>query len=115
MSNLKDFATSLVATAPSPATSGLSLDVTSGEGTRFPAVPFFVTACPANAIPTLDNSEKLKVTNITGNTFTIVRAQGDTTAKSIDVGWLVSNCIFSNDIDSKVNASLAIALAIAVG
>ena len=37
MDALKNFAISLVATAPSPATSGTSLVVTAGQGSYFPA------------------------------------------------------------------------------
>jgi hypothetical protein len=98
MGNLKDYATSLVATAPSPATSGTSLVVTAGEGVRFPAVPFYTTAHPADQVPTLDNAEKVQVTGVSTDTFTIVRAQGDTTAKSIAIGWRISNSIFLADL-----------------
>ncbi|MCA9340449.1 MAG: hypothetical protein KDA17_06035, partial [Candidatus Saccharibacteria bacterium] len=91
----KDFATSLVATAPSPATSGTSLVVTAAEGARFPAASFPAVAHPANQLPTLDNAEKVLVTAISTDTFTITRAQGDTTAKAIDVGWRISAAIFS--------------------
>jgi hypothetical protein len=97
MPNKKDFATSLVVTAPSPATTGTSLVVTSSEGSRYPATPFFAVAHPANELPTLDNAEKVQVTNVTSDTFTIVRAEGDTTAKSIAVGWRISNAVFNED------------------
>jgi len=98
MGNLKDYATSLVVTAPSPATSGTSLVVTAGEGVRFPAVPFYATAHPADQVPTLDNAEKIQVTTVSTDTLTIVRAQGSTTAKSIAIGWRVSNSIFLADL-----------------
>jgi len=98
MGNLKDYATALVATAPSPATSGTDLVVTSTHGARYPATPFYATAHPVDQLPTLDNSEKIEVTNITTDTLTIVRGQGDTTAKSIAVGWRISNAIFTDDI-----------------
>jgi hypothetical protein len=99
MGNYKDYATSLVATAPSPATTGTSLVVTAGQGTRFPSTPFYVTAHPVNEVPTLDNAEKLKVTAVSTDTFTIVREEGDTTAKSIAVGWRISNAVFTEDVD----------------
>lgn len=98
MGNYKDYATSLVATAPSPATTGTSLVVTAGQGTRFPSTPFYVTAHPVNEVPTLDNAEKLKVTAVSTDTFTIVREEGDTTAKSIAVGWRISNAVFTDDV-----------------
>jgi hypothetical protein len=98
MGNLKDYATGTVATAPSPATSGTSLVLESGEGARFPATPFSATAHPPGAFPTVDSAERIEVTNVTGDTFTITRAQGDTTAKSILEGWRISNTIFADDI-----------------
>lgn len=98
MGNLKDFATGTVATAPSPATSGTSLTLQTGEGARMPATPFFAVAHPDNQYPTLDNAEKIQVTAVSTDTLTIVRAQGSTTAKSIAVGWRISNALFEDDI-----------------
>lgn len=101
MGNLQDYATGTVATAPSPADSGTSLDLQTGEGARMPATPFFVTAHPPAEFPTLDNAEKLEVTNVTGDTLTIVRAQGSTSAQSIAVGWRISNAVFVDDISPQ--------------
>lgn len=100
MANKKDFATSVVATAPSPADSGTSLVVTTGHGARFPAAPFYVTVHPPSEMPTLDNAEKLLVSAKSDDTFTITRSQGDTTAKTIESGWRVSNALFLDDIPS---------------
>jgi len=85
----KNFATSLVATAPSPATSGTSLVVTSSEGTRFPAVPFNATIGPDNTKLTPANSEIVRVTAISTDTFTIVRAQEGTSARTVVVGDVI--------------------------
>lgn len=98
MANKKDYATSTVLTAPSPADSGTSLVVQSGHGARFPAAPFYVTVHPPGEFPTLDNAEKLLVSSKSTDTFTISRAQGDTTAKNIEAGWRVSNALFLDDI-----------------
>lgn len=97
MSNKKDFATSTVLTAPSTPTAGTSLVVQSGHGARFPSTPFYVTVHPPSEFPTLDNAEKLLVTAKSTDTFTITRAQGDTTAKSIEAGWRISNAVFLAD------------------
>lgn len=97
MSNKKDFATSTVLTAPTTPTAGTSLVVAAGHGARFPAVPFYVVAHPPTEFPTLDNAEKLLVTAKSTDTFTITRAQGDTTAKSIEAGWRISNAVFLAD------------------
>lgn len=98
MANLKDYATGIISTAPSPATSGTTLVLDGGEGDRFPATPFNATVHPPGAFPTLDNAEKIQVTDITGDTVTFVRAQGETTAKAIEAGWRFSNTVFADDI-----------------
>ena len=102
MANIKDFATSLIATAPSPATSGTSLVLAAGMGARMPAVPFNAVVHPDGQLPTIDNAEQVLVTARTTDTLTITRAQGLTTAKSIAAGWRLSNSIFAQDI---LNAS----------
>lgn len=84
--NHKNFAYSLVVTAPSPATSGTSLTVTTGQGALFPTPPFSATVWPigVNAIST--NAEVVLVTLIVGDVLTITRAQESSTAMSIIVG-----------------------------
>lgn len=113
MSNKKDFATSTVLTAPSTPTAGTSLVVQSGHGARFPAAPFYVVAHPPTEFPTLDNAEKLLVSAKSTDTFTITRAQGDTSAKSIEAGWRISNSLFLGDIpadfDDLVDGSTNVA------
>lgn len=69
----KNFAYSLVATAPSTATAGTSLVVSTGDGGKFPAVPFNATIWPINAQPTTANAEIVRVTAISTDTLTIVR------------------------------------------
>jgi prepilin-type N-terminal cleavage/methylation domain-containing protein len=83
-------ALSTVATAPSPASSGTSLTVASGQGSRFPTPPFDVTVWPAGAQPTASNAEIVLVTAVSTDTFTITRAQQGSTARSILVGDQVS-------------------------
>lgn len=98
MSNKKDFATSTVLTAPSPADSGTSLVVQSGHGARFPAAPFYVTVHPPSEFPTLDNAEKLLVSSKSTDTFTISRGEADTSPMNIEAGWRISNALFLDDI-----------------
>src|ERR1051326_2432269 len=59
----KNFATTTVATAPSPATSGTSLVVTGGTGSRFPATPFNATIGASGAACTPSTCEIVRVTN----------------------------------------------------
>lgn len=113
---LKDYAISTVVTAPSPATSGTTLTVTTGHGTRFGAVPFYATLVPEGQLPTLDNAEKVKVTAISTDTLTIVRAQDGTTAKSVAAGWLVVGAVFQKDVTpTEVAVTTAAATATKVG
>ena len=98
MGNLKDYATSTVLTAPSPADSGTSLVVQSGHGARFPAAPFFVTVHPPSEFPTLDNAEKLLVSSKSTDTFTIARGEADTSPLNIEAGWRISNALFLEDL-----------------
>lgn len=104
MANIKDGATGTVLTAPSPQSSGTTLVLNSGEGARFPAPPFWAIAGPNNGLPLVSVAEKILVTGVSTDTFTIVRAPfGPYTAKNIDVGWRISNAIFQDDFN---NASI---------
>jgi microcystin-dependent protein len=82
----KNFAYSTVATAPSPATSGTSLVVQTGAGVNFPTAPFNATVWPTGAQPTTSNAEIVRVTAVSTDTVTIVRAQESSSARSIIVG-----------------------------
>lgn len=85
----KNLAVGNVATAPSPAASGTSLTMTTGDADRFPAVPFNATIGPANTILTPDNSEIVRVTNIAGEVFTIDREEEGSAARTIVAGDVV--------------------------
>lgn len=82
----KNFSYSTVLTAPSPASSGTSLVVQSGDGAKFPAVPFNVTIWAAGANPITTNAEIATVTNVSTDTFTIVRAAESSSARTVVVG-----------------------------
>ena len=101
MANIKDFAAGIVVTPPSPATTGTSITLRAGDGGTFPPVPFYVTATPPGNLTTLGTSEKLLVTAVSGDTFTITRAQSPTTAKSITAGWIIANAIYTADVTSS--------------
>ena len=86
---------STVATAPSPATSGLTLVVAAGDGAKFPATGSFdVVLCPVGQLPlffgTNKNAEIARCTLVSTDTLTIVRAQYGTTAQTVAVGWAVA-------------------------
>lgn len=83
---VKNFAYSLVATAPSPATTGTSLTVTASDGTKFPATPFNATIWPTGVQPTAANAEIVTVTGLAGDVLTIVRQAEGTSARTVIVG-----------------------------
>lgn len=95
----KNFAYSTVATAPSPATSGTSLVVASGEGALFPSTPFNAVAWPAGTLPLASNAEVVRVTARSTDTLTITRAQEGSSAKSIAVGWQIGANVTDKTFD----------------
>lgn len=101
--NRADLSIGIVATAPSPATSGTTLVLQSGQGADMPAVPFKALLCPPGQLATRHNSERVLVTNRSDDTLTITRAQGVTSAKTIEAGWLLSNNIFADDFVGSVS------------
>jgi hypothetical protein len=108
LSNLAD---STVATAPDPAASGVSLVVAAGEGARFPAPvsegSFYATVCPAGVSAGRGNSEIILVTARSTDTFTFIRAQGGTTARTIVVGDQVFNGLTKEVLDYRRRLSYA--------
>lgn len=104
----KNLAYSTVATAPSPASSGTSLVVASGHGTRFPTVPFNATIWADGDIPDPANAEIVRVTAISTDTFTITRAQEGTSARSVIVGDNIAATITAKTLtDVEVGANLS--------
>ena len=95
----RNFAASLVATAPSPASSGTSLVVTGGDGTKFPAVPFNATIWPTGVLPTTANAEIVRVTAISTDTFTITRSQESTAARTVVVGDNIAATITAKTLE----------------
>ena len=82
----KNFAYSTVLTAPSPATSGTTLVVASGDGALFPTPPFNATVWATGVQPTATGAEIVRVTNISTDTLTITRATESSSARTIVVG-----------------------------
>jgi len=101
----KNFARTAVAVAPSPATSGATLTVTSGHGVRL----YVGTAVlhPADAAPTPANAEVVAITDVTGDVVTITRAQESSTARTVVVGDVLTQGITAGGWDALVAASTA--------
>lgn len=111
----KNNAQSLVATAPSPATTGTSLVVTTGEGTLFPASNFWATIWNAATYsePKLDpNFEVVLVSSRSTDTFTVTRGQLNGSAgRTIVAGDAVKLLLEDQhliDIHTAVNALEAV-------
>lgn len=98
----KNLAVSMVATPPSPATSGTSLVVASGEGSRFPTPPFDATVQAVGAIPTPANSEVVRVTGINTDTLTITRASSPRSIVTGDVIYASLTARALDEIDRSI-------------
>lgn len=96
--NIRDFAIGIVATPPSPATSGTTLTLQTGQGTDMPDAPFKALASDGTEMPTKYNSEILEVSDVSGDTLTFTREGGETTAKEIEEGWVIFNPILVDDV-----------------
>lgn len=103
----KNFAYSTVATAPSPATSGTSLVVGSGEGALFPTVPFNATIWPVSSNPLSSNAEIVRVTAISTDTLTITRAQESSSARSVIIGDQIAATITAKTLNDAEDQSRA--------
>lgn len=87
LSSLTNLAISTVATAPSPATSGTSLTVATGHGSRFPSSGSFpIVIWPTATNPDPSNAEIALCTAVSGDVLTITRAQEGTSARTVVVG-----------------------------
>ena len=103
-----NFAWSTVATAPSPAASGTSLVVATGEGARFPTPPFNATIWPTASQPLTTNGEIVRVTAIVVDTFTITRTQENTSARTILISDQIAATITTLTLtDIEAAASVA--------
>jgi len=102
MANIGNLGSSFVATAPSTPTAGTSLIVTAATGANFPAAPFYATLTPPGSLSTFGTSEIVLVTGKSTDTFTITRAQKSTTAKTVAVGWIITNGIYVEDLMSTI-------------
>lgn len=101
-----------VLTAPSPATTGTSLVLNSGQGANFPSpatVNYNCVVWPAGQVMTKANSEVVRVTALATDTFTITREQEGTTARTI-----VAGDQFALAVTAKLFTDIETALAVNV-
>lgn len=94
-----NFAETTVVTAPSPANSGTTMLLASGNG-PMPTPPFHAVTHPNGDAPTSSTAEIVLVTAMSGNQITaMTRAQQGTSAKTIVAGWRVANIISAAHLD----------------
>jgi hypothetical protein len=104
----KNFVLTTVATAPSPATSGTSLVVSTGHGADFPTPPFNAVVWPNSGLPSSSNAEIVRVTGISTDTLTIARSQESSSARTIVVGDQIALTItakYLSDLENGVAPS----------
>lgn len=94
--------------------SDTELEVYTGDGSLFPAAPFYLTISPKNKWSRKINSEIVLVTAKSTDTLTITRAQKGTTAKEFSYGDLVANGIYVEDLDDVVGEAIPLAVAAAL-
>lgn len=81
----KNFATSTVVIPPIPATSGLTLTVLPGTGSRFVAGKA-ASIVQTGGLPTPATGEVVWISSISGDTLTIIRAQESSSARTVRIG-----------------------------
>lgn len=96
----RNFALSAIAVAPTPAASGLTLELVVGGGALMPAPPFNATCCPRGAMPSALNAEIVRVETITGDSVKLsARGQDGTPARQIEEGWTFAQTITAGDFE----------------
>ena len=98
-----DGAYAVIATAPSPPTSGVTVVVGAGQGAVFPTAPFDLTMWPLGVLPLargpLANAEVARCTVVSTDTLTITRNAYGYGAKAVAGGWQCGQLITKNLID----------------
>lgn len=101
----KNFAHSVVAVAPSPATSGTTLTVDAGHGARF--ITGMASLWPPGVLPTPDNAEIVEIASVAGDVLTLSgRAQESTTARTVAGGWNIRQGLTAGELDTRTRPDL---------
>lgn len=87
--------------ASSITASATTIPLKQGQVAVMPPTPFFLTITPLGVLSTIDNSEIVEVTGVSGDSLTAVRGQRGTTAKSFSDGSIVANGIYVEDLNAK--------------
>ena len=98
----KNLATTTVAVAPSPATSGTTLTVATGTGSRL--YDGMAVLHPTGVAPTAANAEVVSIT-VSGDVVTLTRARESSTARTVVVGDVLTQGITAAMWDGLVSSN----------
>jgi hypothetical protein len=93
--NKKNLANTTITGAISSSDTSITVD----DATVFPSGYFYATLMPSSEMSTFSNSEIVLVTNISSNTLTIARGQKNTTARAFSAGAIITNGVYTEDLD----------------
>lgn len=93
--NKKNLANTTITGAITSSDTSITVD----DATVFPSGYFYATLMPSSEMSTFSNSEIVLVTNISSNTLTIARGQKNTTARAFSAGAIITNGIYTEDLD----------------
>lgn len=93
--NKKNLANTTITGAITSSDTSITVD----DATVFPSGYFYATLMPSSEMSTFSNSEIVLVTNISSNTLTIARGQKSTTARAFSAGAIITNGVYTEDLD----------------
>jgi hypothetical protein len=93
--NKKNLANTTITGAISSSDTSITVD----DATVFPSGYFYATLMPSSEMSTFSNSEIVLVTNISSNALTIARGQKNTTARAFSAGAIITNGVYTEDLD----------------
>ena len=89
MDSFNNFAATKIHVAPAPMAAGTTFSVE--DPSVFPAVPFSATVWPSgDPAATVDNSETVRVTAVSGKNLTVVRAQEGSSPLKLWPGYSIA-------------------------
>jgi hypothetical protein len=100
---LKNFAWALVASAPDPALSGLSLGVTAGAGALFQE-PCNCVVWPAGENPTVSNATIIRIASIAGDVFGFTRQAEGSANRAILAGDQIAAAVTAKSFQDVYDA-----------
>ncbi len=103
MANKENLANGILAADITDTDTQITLDSGSGAS-DMPSAPFYATITLIGVVSNKSNSEIVYVTDVTGDTLTVVRGQRGTVAKSFPSGSIVANGFYVEDLEDFVES-----------